>query len=224
MLRVKLSSLFLLLCVSILLIVSVSCAHVVHSTPNDKDTIQTEKEQQTNENESKDTVAESTDAVTDNTDTEAGDTATDNSVTEAGEIQSENNGIIHLYAPTFFQDVLSWMYSLDIMIEDNKIYINDRLYEKSSSEPPEIVYPDGFFPRASHYDERNNTEIATTLEIIRDSEPCCVLETDEECSTGKLLSVYEIEGSYYFVRFNDNGLVMRIHSVTIESEEMTLPT
>lgn len=125
--------------------------------------------------------------------------------------------LVSLRADPYFQGALSWEYSLDVKVEDEKIYINDTLYKESSSVPPIILYSEGFLAGADFADKMNNdNEITNTLTKIQNGKPFCVLETDQDSSCGKLLSVYEINGAYYFIRFYDNGDVMRIHSATIE--------
>lgn len=125
--------------------------------------------------------------------------------------------LVSLIAKSYFQVALSWEYSLDVKVEDEKIYINDTLYKESSSVPPVILYSEGFLASADFADKMNNdTEITNTLTKIQNGKPFCVLETDQDSSYGKLLSVYKIDGVYYFVRFYDNGEVMRIHRATVE--------
>ena len=65
------------------------------------------------------------------------------------------------------------------------------------------------------FDEINNQEKSNTLQKIKNCDSCYLIETDQKCKTGKLNSIYEIEGVYYFVRFYDNGEVMRIHCVSL---------
>lgn len=130
---------------------------------------------------------------------------------------TENDGNATLRAEPYMNPGISWEYSLDIEIQDGKIYINGVLYEESSSVPPVIIYSEGFSAHAAFVDEiNNNQEMSNTLQKIKNSESCYLLETNQDCSTGKMISVYEIEGVYYFVRFFDNGTVMRIHYAPIE--------
>ena len=126
-------------------------------------------------------------------------------------------GIISCRAEPYINPGISWEYSLDIKIKDDKIYINDTLYEESSSVPPAIVYSEGFLATAKYIDEdNNNQEMANMLEKIKNCNSCYLIETDQDCKTGQMISVYEIDGAYYFVRFYDTGEVMRIHCATIE--------
>lgn len=144
------------------------------------------------------------------------DTTADTTTSNPEEEQTPN--VVRLRAETYIQQpALSWAYSFDVKVEDDKVYINDSLYEKSTSAPPAILFSEGFLSYADHLDRANNNqEITNTLTKIQNGKPFCVLETTQDGSCGKLLSVYEINGVYYFVRFFDTGEVMRIHSATIE--------
>ena len=116
-------------------------------------------------------------------------------------------------ADFYIQDVLSWVYSLKIMKEDDKIYINDVLYEYApSAEPPVVLYTPFFFAQAA-----DNQELSEVLNKIQESKSCYILKTDENHNFGKKIAIYQIDGAYYFLRFyDDNGYVMRIHRAIIQ--------
>ncbi len=126
------------------------------------------------------------------------------------------NGIISFQAEPYIQDpALSWEYSLDIKLEDDKIYINDILYEESSSVPPVVLYSDGFLAHANYIDETTDLTTANTLTQIKNCESCYLLETKQDSKAGQQIFVYKINNALYFIRFFDNGEVMRIHSAPI---------
>ena len=181
MLRFNSRSLFLVLGVVILLIVSVGCNH-------------------TNDNISDDTK-----------DSQSSE------VQPVTPVTTENDEVVSFRAEPYINPGISWEYSLDINIKNGNIYINDTLYKESSSVPPVIVYNEGFLSDAAFTDKINqNQEMSNTLEKIKKSEPCFLIETNQTCKTGKMISVYEIDGVLYFVRFYDNGEVARIHYAPIE--------
>mgnify|MGYP003310371113 CR=1 FL=1 len=122
--------------------------------------------------------------------------------------------------PYIQEPALSWEYSLEITTKDSSIYINDVLYKETpSAVPPVISYSEGFLSAAALLDAANgNQDISDILSRIQNGEPCCVLETDEDSNFGKYISVYEIDNAYYFVRFFENGVVMRIHCTFIDEE------
>ena len=130
---------------------------------------------------------------------------------------SQKGDTLMFCAEPYIQDsALSWEYSLDIKIEGDKIYINDTLYKESSSVPPVVLYSDGFLAHADYIDKANNNqEIANILTKIKNCDSCYLLETNQVCKTGQKISVYEIDNVYYFIRFYDNGEVMRIHRAII---------
>lgn len=120
--------------------------------------------------------------------------------------------------PYIQHSVLSWTYSLDVQIEDVKVYINGILYEQAPSPvPPVVLYPDAILFEAERLDKANeDLKITDTLKKIKESEPFCVLETDQYSKFGETLSVYKFDNVYFFVSFFDNGQVMRIHRAVIE--------
>ena len=165
MLRFNSRSLFLVLSVVILLIVSVGCSHTNDNISNDTKDIQSSEVQQ-------------------NSGTELSRLFT----RAAKKVTTENDGVVSFRAEPYIQDVLSWEYSLDIRIENNKIYINNVLYEVSASVPPVVEYSEGFLTHASHIDETNGTEIASTLTKIKNCESCCLLETQQDSPAGQKIS------------------------------------
>ena len=189
MLRLNFRSLFLVLGVVILLIISVGCGRAVDNALHDKDDpLQNEELQKSNIK-----------------------------ISESANMTTENDGIVTLRAEPYIQSpALSWEYSLDIEIKDGKIYINGVLYEESSSIPPVVLYSEGFLAHAGYTDEINDTEITNILTKIKNGESCYLLETSQDSKAGQKISVYEIDDFLYFVRFFDNGEVMRIHYAPIE--------
>ena len=194
MLRFNLRSLFLVLGVVILLIVSVGCNHTNDNISDDNKGVQSSEVQQ-------------------NSGTELSRLFT----RAAKKVTTENDGVVSFSAEPYINPGISWEYSLDINIKNGNIYIYDTLYKESSSVPPVIVYSEGFLADAAFTDKINqNQEMSNTLEKIKKCDSCFLIETDQDCKTGKMISVYEIEGVLYFVRFYDNGDVMRIHYAPIE--------
>ncbi len=187
-------SLFLVLGVIILLIISVGCAEA--NTLDDERNIQMIDEEQQKSG------------------METGDLYAMLFTTMA----TEDNEIASFCAETYIQDSpLSWVYSLDIKVENGKIYINDILYEESPSVPPTILYNDGFLGHADYVDEMNgNKEVSDMLSKIKNCDTCYLLETKQDSKFGQKMSVYKIDGAYYFIRFYDSGEVMRIHRAIIK--------
>ena len=135
-------------------------------------------------------------------------------------VTTEDDGVISFSAEPYIQEgALSWEYSLDIKIANGKIYIHDILYDGSTSPSPVIEYNEGFLTHARHTDETKGTEIANTLTKIENSETCYLLETQQHSPVGEKICVYEIDDVFYFVRFYDNGKVMRIHYAPIAQIE-----
>ena len=147
--------------------------------------------------------------------------------TQSSEVQpvtpvtTEDDGVISFSAGPYINPGISWEYSLDINIKNGNIYINDILYKESSSVPPVIEYGEGFLSDAAITDKINqNQEMTNTLEKIKNSETCHLLETQQYSPVvGEKLCVYEIDDVFYFVQFYDNGKVMRIHYAPIAQIE-----
>ena len=188
MLRLNLRGLFLVLGVVILLIISVGCGRAADNALHDNDDLLHNEGQQNSNIE----------------------------ISESPNMTTENNESVTFCAEPYIQSPgLSWVYALDIEIKDGKIYINGVLYEESFSASPVVLYGDDFLAHAGYTDEKNDTEIANTLTKIKDCESCYLLETGQESKAGQKISVYEIDNFLYFVRFFDNGEVMRIHYAPI---------
>lgn len=193
MLKTNLRSLFLVLGVVILLVVSVGCSSSDGSSIDNMENSQGSVEQQ-----------------------ELGTKIGELCARIQTNMTTANDGNIIFSAEPYIQaPALSWEYSLNVKIEDGKIYINSVLYEESSSTPPAVIYSDGFLSHADYTDKINNTEITSTLTKIKDCESCYLLETGQDSKAGQKISVYEIDNFLYFIRFFDDGEVMRIHYAPI---------
>ncbi len=189
MLKLNLRSLFLVLGVVILLIVSASCNNSDNNSLNSAESVQGSEEQQ-------------------ELGVENGELWTK---IQAQLTTADNKSATFRAEPYIQSPELSWEYSLNIEIENDKIYINDVLYKESSSVPPAILYSAGFLSHADYTDGINGTEIASTLTEIKNCKSCYPLEAEQGSKAGQTISVYEIDDVLYFVSFFDNGEVMRIH-------------
>lgn len=128
------------------------------------------------------------------------------------QMTTANNKPVTFCAEPYIQSPeLSWEYSLNIEIKNDKIYINDVLYEESSAASSAVSYSAGFLSHANYTDGINGTEITSTLTKIKNCESCYLLVAEQDSKAGQIISVYEIDNVLYFVRFFDNGEVMRIH-------------
>jgi len=129
-----------------------------------------------------------------------------------GYVELDSSQTIAFRAEPFLQSsALSWMYSLDVRIEGELIYLNDILYDK-------ITYVEGFtldyghlFP-APAVDE----SITEAIDKINSQKGCYMLETDGNNKFGQKIAMYIIDDTYYFIRFYDNGTVMRMHCGTVK--------
>lgn len=185
MLKSYLRSLFLLPIMVALLIASVGCGNSNGDSLVSNENVQNSKEHQ-------------------QTDAEIGELY--------AKFRANDNEFVTFRAETYIQSPeMSWEYSLDVEVKADKIYINGVLYVESSSTPPIVLYSDGFLSYAASF----GTEIANTLTKIKDCGSCFLLETEQDSKTGQIISVYEIDDFLYFVRFFDNGEVMRVHRTPV---------
>ena len=111
---------------------------------------------------------------------------------------------------------LSAVFALDIRnTENGEIYLNNILYENigvySNSS---ITYEESIL----YYDVAGEEEVTNILEKINDAPTCYVLETQSENHFAKRVSVYYIEGVYYFLD-TFGGTVTRIWSSNYTMEE-----
>lgn len=135
-------------------------------------------------------------------------------VIEIGEyVELDDSRVIEFCADPFLQsNSLSWMYSMNVKIDmDNeKIYLNDIPYGVSYVDN---VEPDFSFLAPGPYVNEKITEV---LDQISSQKGRYLLETQGESKFGQTLAMYVIGDTYYFIRFFDNGSVMRIHAGTIQ--------
>ena len=134
-------------------------------------------------------------------------------VIEIGGYIDLENQVIEFYAePIFENGAISWMYSMNVKIDiDNGgIYLNDVLYDQ-------ISYIEGVeLDWGTPISGINKVEMMReAISKINGQKGCYILETTGESKYGKI-AMYVIGDTYYFVRFYDNGQVMRVHSGTAQ--------
>lgn len=133
-------------------------------------------------------------------------------VIEIGEYTVPATQVIEFCADPFLQHVtLSWMYSINVKMENGKIHLNEILYDQ-------VSYVDNFDLDFSHLAPGPyvNANITEALDKINSQKGCYILETQSESKYGQKIAMYVIGDTYYFIRFFDNGTVMRIHSGTVQ--------
>lgn len=127
-----------------------------------------------------------------------------------GYIDIGSNTIEFCAEPIFENGAISWMYSMDVKIDNEKIYLNEILYDQVSY--VEDVKLDWGTPMSGI---NKQEEMMEAIGKINSQTGCYMLETTGESKYGKI-AMYVIGDTYYFVRFFDNGQVMRVHSGTIQ--------
>ena len=126
-----------------------------------------------------------------------------------------DSGTIEFTADPFAQGIsLSWMYSIDVKIDNGNIYLNDDLYDNVEIiSNPEITYNTELFGCTDTFDDE---KVADVLGKIKNSESCYMLETKNSDGTSKEIAVYRIDGVYYFLSFLEDYEVLRIHFSNIK--------
>ena len=127
-----------------------------------------------------------------------------------GYIDIGSNTIEFCAEPIFENGAISWMYSMDVKIDNEKIYLNEILYDQVSY--VEDVKLDWGTPMSGI---NKQEEMMEAIGKINSQTGCYMLETTGESKYGKI-AMYVIGDTYYFVRFFDNGQVMRVHSGTVQ--------
>ncbi len=132
-------------------------------------------------------------------------------VIEIGEyIDLENQTIEFCAEPILENGAISWMYSINVKIDNGKIYLNEILYDQVSY--VEDMKLDWGTPLSGNIRPEMMTE---AIGKINSQKGCYILETTSESKYGKI-AMYVIGDTYYFIRFYDNGQVMRVHSGTVQ--------
>ena len=109
--------------------------------------------------------------------------------------------------PLLQGDNLSWSYSIEVDVAGDYIYLNNVSY-KASAVLNNIVKYEG----ALLLDAKEKG-LEAVLDKITDADYYYMLKITEGSSNlGKNVAVYEIEGVFYFLTFNESGNVIRIHS------------
>ena len=98
--------------------------------------------------------------------------------------------------------------NVKIDIDNGGIYLNDVLYDQ-------ISYIEGVeLDWGTPISGINKVEMMReAISKINGQKGCYILETTGESKYGKI-AMYVIGDTYYFVRFYDNGQVMRVHAGT----------
>ena len=122
-----------------------------------------------------------------------------------------SNTIAFCAEPIFENGAISWMYPMDVKIDNEKIYLNEILYDQVSY--VEDVKLDWGTPMSGN---NKQEEMMEAIGKINSQKGCYILETASESKLGKKIAMYVIGDTYYFIRFFDNGQVMRVHSGTVQ--------
>ena len=116
--------------------------------------------------------------------------------------QDYKDDSIDLTASPFAQEAaLSAVFSLNIKINNDNIYIGDDLYDKIEC----ISSPDFIFNNVTNANKDvTDEECFEIIEKIKNVESCYILETDNLDAESKTIAVYKIDGVYYFLSFIPN--------------------
>lgn len=102
---------------------------------------------------------------------------------------------------------LSWSYSIEVDVAGNYIYLNNVSYKESAVRNDIVKYDEALLLDAKE------KGLEAVLDKITDADYYYMLKITEGSShLGKNVAVYEIEGVFYFLTFNESGNVIRIHS------------
>jgi hypothetical protein len=102
---------------------------------------------------------------------------------------------------------LSWSYSIEVDVAGDYIYLNNVSYKESAVMNNIVKYEDALLIDAKE------KGLEAVLDKITDADYYYMLKITEGSShLGKNVAVYEIEGVFYFLTFNESGNVIRIHS------------
>ena len=125
------------------------------------------------------------------------------------------NGIVEFTAHTFAQPgFLSFMYSINVKVNEDKIYINDVLYDKIEYlSNPDITFEQDFHKISENGKVLSEEDISETLEKIKLSKNCYMLKTENADTLSESIAVYDLDGIYYFLSFYKESTVLRIHYI-----------
>ena len=123
---------------------------------------------------------------------------------------ANENDVVEFIAETLVQDIsLSWEYSINVKVVNENIYLNDVLYDEVKIvNDPQISYSKGLL---LDNDSTFGDDLSNALEKIKNSDKCYALSSGEGNTVSKSVSVYIIDGIYYFVSCTEKGEVIRIH-------------
>ena len=102
---------------------------------------------------------------------------------------------------------LSWSYSIEVDVAGNYIYLNNVSYKEYAVLNDIVKYEGALLLDAKE------KGLEAVLDKITDADYYYMLKITEGSSQlGKNVAVYEIEGVFYFLTFDESGNVIRIHS------------
>lgn len=102
---------------------------------------------------------------------------------------------------------LSWSYSIEVDVAGDYIYLNNVSYKASAVLNNIVKYDEALLIDAKE------KGLEAVLDKITDADYYYMLKITEGSSQlGKNVAVYEIEGVFYFLTFDESGNVIRIHS------------
>lgn len=133
-------------------------------------------------------------------------------VIEIGNYVEPDSQVTEFTAEPFIQPVgLSWVYSMNVRIDNGKIYLDGYPYDMTYTEDYTLNYSNSLLP-GPYADDITLDELYN----LRSQKGCYVLEADGVSKYGERLIMYVIDDTYYFIRFFENGEIMRIHSGTVK--------
>ena len=114
-----------------------------------------------------------------------------------------NDDSIEITAAPFAQHAsLSAVFSLDVEISEDNIYVGGNLYDKVEYvRNPEIAISD--FDSANK--DVTDEECLEIIEKIKNGKSCYILETESAQVESKKIAVYVIDDAYYFLSFMQNS-------------------
>ena len=126
-----------------------------------------------------------------------------------------NENPTEFIAEPFAQNAsLSWVYSINIKVVENEIYLNDIQYGSVELVDNFLTVNEAWLIKLN--DDVSDEEYHSIIQVIKGCKKCYLLKIESNDAVSEQTAIYIIDGVYYFMTFDKSNEVIRIHRYIIK--------